>query len=381
MVKKLETKTIIKILAAVFALYLCIHYWPNISWLIASVFSAASPLLAGCCIAYTLNILMSFYERHFFPNSAKKFVIKARRPSSLLLAIVTLLAVIALIAALIVPQLISCVKLLVTEVPGAISFLLKKLEEAGILSDDVFNQLTAVDWQSKIGQIANTLLSGISNVMDIIVSTVSTVISGITTAFLAIIFSIYLLVGKDKLGRQCRLLMKRYIPQKGCAKIEHLLTELDDCFHRFIVGQCTEAVILGSLCALGMIVLRLPYAPMIGAVIAFTALIPIVGAFIGGAVGAFLILMESPVQALIFVIFLIILQQVEGNVIYPKVVGSSIGLPGVWVLAAVTIGGGVLGILGMLLAVPCAACIYRLLRENVKRPPADKAGAKSEPQA
>lgn len=367
MLKKIEKNTIIKILAGIFALYLCIHYWPNISGIMVSILKAATPLLIGCAIAYVLNILMDFYERHLLPNSKKKFICKSRRIFSLLFAIITMIALIALVIALIVPQLVSCMKLLIAEIPGAINFLLEKLEELDILSIDTFNKLTVTDWQSKIGQIINTLLTGIGNVMDILVSTVSSVISVITTAFLAIIFSIYLLWGKKKLSRQFNTIMKLYIPDKKYVKVKHFLSVLNDCFHRFIVGQCTEAVILGSLCVLGMLILGLPYAPMIGAVIAFTALIPIVGAFIGGAVGAFLILTESPVKALIFVAFLIILQQIEGNIIYPKVVGSSIGLPSIWLLAAVTIGGGVLGIVGMLIAVPFVACLYRLLCENVNK--------------
>lgn len=167
--------------------------------------------------------------------------------------------------------------------------------------------------------------------------------------------------------------MNRYISAEKCAKINHILEVINNSFHLFIVGQCTEAVILGVLCAVGMLILRLPYAPMMGAVIAFTALVPIVGAFIGGAVGVFLIMMESPMQAIIFLIFLVVLQQIEGNLIYPRVVGSSIGLPGIWVLAAVTIGGGVFGIFGMLLAVPLAAAAYRLLREHINMKPVTKA--------
>lgn len=368
MTKKIETKTILKILAGLFALYLCIHYWPWAAGLLGSVLKAATPLLVGCAVAYALNILMSFYERHFFPKSRKKFIAKSRRLFSLILAMATLLALLALSIALIVPQLISCVKLLIAELPGAIGLLLEKLEELNLLSADLLDKLAAVDWQSKAGQIVNTLLSGIGSVMDIIVSTVSSVVSGVTTALVAVIFAVYLLMGKDRLNRQCRRLMKRYIPESKGAKIEHILSVLNDSFRRFIVGQCTEAVILGGLCTLGMLILGLPYAPMIGAVIAFTALIPIVGAFLGGAVGAFLLLMESPMQAVVFVIFLVVLQQLEGNIIYPRVVGSSIGLPGIWVLSAVTVGGGVLGIFGMLLAVPLAAAAYKLLRENMNRP-------------
>ena len=161
--------------------------------------------------------------------------------------------------------------------------------------------------------------------------------------------------------------MLHFLPGRTCRKIEHVAKVLDHCFHRYIVGQCTEAVILGLLCTLGMSILRLPYATMISALIAFTALIPIAGAYIGAGVGAFLILMVSPIQALTFLIFIVVLQQLEGNLIYPKVVGDSIGLPGIWVLAAVTVGGGVLGIGGMLLGVPLAAAAYQLVQEDIRK--------------
>lgn len=365
--KKPETKTVIKIMLAVFVLYLCIEYWPSIAGFIGAIFAAATPLLVGCVIAYPLNILMSFYERHFFPNSGKKFVLKARRPISLILAIITLLAIVALIFVLVVPQLVSCVKLLIAEVPGAVNSIIDWMEELEILTSDTAEKLASIDWQSRLTQIIQTLSSGILNAVDVVITAVSSVVSGVTTAFVAIIFSVYLLLGKDKLGSQCKRLMNRYIPQKKLVKVNHVLEVTNDSFHRFIVGQCTEAVILGALCMIGMLILRLPYAAMMGAVIAFTALIPVVGAFIGGAVGIFLIMMESPVKAIIFLVFLVILQQIEGNLIYPRVVGSSMGLPGMWVLAAITIGGGVFGIPGMLVSVPLAAAAYRLLKENVNK--------------
>lgn len=370
--KRIETKTIVKIAAAVFILFLAINYWSNISGIIGKILSAAMPLLIGCVVAYPLNILMSFYECHFFVRSKKPFLHKARTPLCLLLAILTLLAIIALVTALVVPQLVSCAKLLAAEVPGAVETLFDYIQKKDILSSDMIDKLASIDWQSKMQQILSTVFSGISNIANLVIATVTSVVSGIATAFVAIIFSVYLLVGKQRLASQCRRIMRRYISEEKCVKINHVLEVINNSFHRFIVGQCTEAVILGVLCALGMLIFRLPYAPMIGAVIAFTALIPIVGAFIGGAVGVFLIAMESPMQALIFVVFLIVLQQLEGNLIYPRVVGSSIGLPGIWVLAAVTVGGGVFGIFGMLLAVPLAASAYRLLREHINMKPERK---------
>ena len=161
--------------------------------------------------------------------------------------------------------------------------------------------------------------------------------------------------------------MQRYLKESVMNKIKYVLSILNDCFRRYIIGQCTEAVILGVLCTVGMLILGLPYATMIGAFIAFTALIPIAGAYIGAGVGAFMIVMVSPIKALVFLIFIVVLQQLEGNLIYPRVVGSSIGLPGIWVLAAITIGGGVMGVGGMLLGVPIAATIYRIIKNDVNK--------------
>lgn len=363
--KKLETKNIITIGIAVFVLYLCIHYWSTVSGLLGTVFEALMPLLIGGIIAYLLNILMSFYERHFFPNTKKTIIKKCRRAICLLLSIVSLLGVSGVIIGLIVPQLVSCVKLLVTELPAAFEDVVLQLEQADILSKDLIRKLSEVNFQSEIRQIIEAVFSGIGNILNLFSSVVSSVISGVTSTFLAFAFAVYLLIGKDKLAGQADRLMKRWMKDGLYKKVRYVMAVVNDSFHRFVVGQCTEAVILGTLCTIGMLILRLPYAVMIGAVIAFTALIPMVGAFLGGAVGAFLIFMVSPVKALIFLIFLIVLQQVEGNLIYPRVVGSSIGLPGIWVLAAVTIGGGVFGIFGMLIGVPIAAALYRLIKNDL----------------
>ena len=184
---------------------------------------------------------------------------------------------------------------------------------------------------------------------------------------LSIIFSIYILATKDTLKNGGTKLLNRYASEKWNKRISYVLSVLNECFHSYIVGQCTEALILGVLCTIGMLIFGFPYALMIGALIAFTALIPVAGAYIGAGIGAFMILTESPVQALLFLIFIAGLQQIEGNIIYPKVVGTSIGLPGLWVLAAVTIGGGMFGVLGMLLGVPIAAAVYRIVGDDVKK--------------
>lgn len=366
--QKISWKTGLKIGLGIVAVYLAIHYWPSIAEIAGTVFSAATPMFAGFVMAYLINILMSFYERHYFPESNKTAVKKSRRPLCLAGAMVTIIGLIALVGILIVPQLINCVKMLVAELPGAIEMLIGKLNNFDFIPKNIFQTLSEIDWKSKIADIVQTLTSGLGSVMDVAVSAVSSVFSVLANFVIGLIFALYILLDKNKLLAQTDKLLKHYVPQKWLAKIFHILSVANDCFKRFIVGQCTEAVILGTLCTLGMLILKLPYAPMIGALIAFTALIPIVGAFIGAGVGAFLILMESPVKALIFLVFIIVLQQLEGNLIYPKVVGSSIGLPGIWVLAAVTVGGGVFGISGMMIGVPLVAVIYKLIKEDVNKP-------------
>ena len=363
----ISLKSCLKIALSIFLLYLAIHYWPAVSGLLGAVLGAASPLLIGCALAYVVNILMSAYERRFFPRSTNPKVAKLRRPLCMLLAYLSLVAIVTLVVWLVLPQLVNCVELLIAQLPGAIENGIAYLAKVPFLSEDLINTLNAIDWQSKIGDIMNVVTSGVGNVMNVLIGAVSSVFSALVTGLLALIFSLYLLAGRDTLQRQCKRLMQHYLPAKFYQRSLYVLGVLNNSFRRYITGQCIEAVILGTLCAVGMMILRLPYAAMVGALVAFTALIPVAGAYIGAAVGAFMILTVSPMQALIFLIFLVVLQQLEGNLIYPKVVGSSLGLPGIWVLAAVTVGGGVMGVLGMLLGVPIAATAYTLLRNDMNK--------------
>ncbi len=366
---KIEWKSCFKICLSVFLLYLCITYWSSFSGFAATLISAAMPLIIGCVIAYIINILMSFYERHYFPKTKNSGLVKSRRPVCMLAAFATLIMIVVLLVQLVVPELISCVELLVAQVPGAVESLLEWLENKNIVTDELFATLSSIDWKAKMEQIIGVVTTGVGNVMGTAINIVSSVFSGIVTALFAFIFSIYLLTGKEKLGNQFDRVMKRYVKNKFYIKAKYVLSVMNECFHKYIVGQCTEAVILGMLCTIGMLILNFPYATMTGAVIAFTALIPVAGGYIGAAVGAFMILTVSPIKAILFLVYIVVLQQLEGNLIYPRVVGSSMGLPAIWVLAAVTIGGGVMGIAGMLIGVPFAATLYRLLREDVNRVP------------
>ena len=364
---KVEWKSCFKVGVSIFFLYLAINYWKSFMDCVGIFLSAAAPLFLGAIVAYIINIMMSFYEKYYFPKSKKPEVIKSRRPVCMIAAFVTLFMLVIFIIRLVVPELVNCVQLLITRIPGVINTTAKWLDEKELLSADMVASLQGIDWKSKIEGIIAGLTTGIGIVMDTAISVLSVVVSGVVTALLAFIFAIYILLGKETLGKQLKKVMNRYIKKSVYKKMEYILSVTDECFHNYIVGQCTEAVILGVLCTIGMLILRLPYAVMIGAVIAFTALIPVAGAYIGGAVGFVLIVTVSPVKAIVFIIYLNVLQQLEGNLIYPRVVGSSLGLPAIWVLAAVTVGGGVMGILGMLLGVPLAAVLYRLLRADVNK--------------
>ncbi|MCD8048767.1 MAG: AI-2E family transporter [Clostridia bacterium] len=364
---KAENKRLLRILGCVFALFLVIYYWDWASGILATLASAAMPLLIGCVIAYVLNIIVSFYERHYFPKSKAKAVIKSRRAVCMVLAIITLAAALCLVVGIVIPELASCVKLLVEKVPPMVQEFMASDIVQSHMPENIEEYLSSIDWKTALESAAKALASGISGTAGTVISIVSRVVSSIVSWVIGFVFALYLLADRERVQRQFKKLMTRYLPQKANDKIYYVLGVLNESFHKYIVGQCIEAVILGSLCAIGMMILRLPYAGMIGVLVGFTALIPVAGAYIGGAVGAVMMLSESPIKAVIFLVFLVVLQQLEGNLIYPRVVGSSIGLPGIWVLAAVTVGGSVSGILGMLVGVPLAAAVYKLLAKDTEK--------------
>ena len=373
---KLRWRDCLKVGVSIFLLYLAVHYWQTAANLVSALVGASLPLIIGGVVAYLVNILMANYEGRWKDNPKKPGLAKLRRPVCMLLAFLTLIAIVALVFGLIIPQLVDCVGLILAELPGFMADAIDLAEEWKLFSPEVLASLESIDWNAQIGKLVGVVTSGIGDVVSLVVSAVSSVFSFLVTALLSLIFAIYLLSGKEELASQVDRLAKRYVGNRLYGKLVYFLHTLDDCFHRYIVGQCTEAVILGALCAVGMGILRLPYALMVGALVAFTALIPVAGAYIGAGVGAFMILTVDPFKALVFLIFIVVLQQLEGNLIYPKVVGSSMGLPGIWVLAAVTVGGGLAGIVGMLLGVPLAAALYRIIRDDV-----NKHEALNEPEA
>jgi len=368
---KQNIKKLIPIAGIVLLVYLGMYYWPNIESILGLGFSAAVPLLVGCAMAYVINILMSWYEKWYLRFFGKSILMKFKRIVCLILALLSLLGILFLIINLVLPELINCLASFIALVPGLVEKAIIYIEEEQLMERipalrEWLESFNSDNIMQTLEQFWNTIKGSIGGAVGSIVSAVSSVVSTMIGIVIGLIFAIYLMFDKEKLGEQVKRLVCTYLPKKS-EKIFYVASVLNESFHSFIVGQCTEAVVLGVLCIIGMLILRLPNAVMIGVFIGFTALIPIAGAYIGAVVGAVLILTVSPVKAIQFVIFIVILQQLEGNFIYPKVVGKSIGLPGIWVLTAVTVGGGILGIPGMLIAVPLFAAGYRLIKEDVER--------------
>ena len=338
-----------------------------------------APFLAGGAVAFVLNVPMRFIESKLLPTpggkpTASRRVRRFLRPVSLLLTFLFVVLVILVLVLVIAPELVRTVAGLGVTIQNAVLRFLNWAEEMFANTPQVMewlNSLTfnwqSINWQSLINQVVDVVKSGATSILSSAFSTAMNVFNGVADTFIAFFFACYLLLQKEKLGRQCRMALYALLPRNGADQVVEVFSLSHRIFSSFITGQCTEAVILGTMFFIVMSILNMPYAVLVGCTIAVTALIPIVGAFIGCGLGAFLLLMVSPMQALIFVAMFLILQQVEGNLIYPHVVGSSVGLPSIWVLAAVSIGGSLMGVAGMLLFIPMTSVIYTLFRQFVYR--------------
>ncbi len=368
----IKWKTCFKIGVSAFILFLCIYYWQTaVNYLLVIAGSLIS-LFIGGVIAYIVNILMTFLESHYFADSNKKYVIKSRRPVCMIVSFLIVLLIVVLVIALVVPELIKSISMIINRLPVAF----RNLSENELVTKYlpvISEYISNINWNEIVNRAQRFFTDNFGGMAGNLISTVSTVFSSVLNFVLGLIFSIYLLLSKDRLCAQAKEIMEHYVKKSWNEKIQYVLTILNRNFHRFIVGQCTEAVILGVLCAVGMVIFRFPYAIMIGVLVGFTALIPVVGAYVGAAAGIFMMLTISPMKALMFVIFIVVLQQLEGNLIYPRVVGNSLGLPALWVLVAVTVGGGIGGVIGMLVAVPIVSSIYQLVQNDVRKRRAVKA--------
>ena len=327
------------------------------------------PFVLGGAIAFVINVPMSFLEKKIFGKTkdGNKVGKKLARPISLLLTIILAVGVIALVMFGVIPQLTRTMGSLMISIANFIPQMQDWIREFSHNNQDImklvnqvqFNPDQAIKWGISI------LGSGAGNMMNTTVSAVGSIVSGFATFFIAFSFACYILFQKEKLYVQIRKVFFAFIPKQKAEAFLKICSLTYRTFANFLTGQCVEAVILGSMFVVTLSILKMPYALLIGTLIAFTALIPIFGAFIGCAVGCFLIFMVSPKQAVLFIIVFLILQQIEGNLIYPHVVGGSVGLPSIWVLAAVTIGGNLMGIVGMLIFIPLVSVLYTIFREFV----------------
>lgn len=330
------------------------------------------PFIMGGAIAFILNIPMSAIEKMFCRIKVKtkkgeNIRSKILRPLSMVLSILLVLLIIGIVIGVVVPQLGETINSIGESASKSLPKIQEWLERIFEDQEEVVRYISSLDfdWKSWLNAVKDFAWSGAGSVLSYTMSATMIVVNGVMTFFIACIFALYILSQKEILGRQSRKLITAVFPQKIVEKILSVCSLSYKTFSRFITGQCLEALILGAMFFAAMTLFRLPYALLVGVLIAFTALIPIVGAFIGCFVGAILILMVNPMQAVFFVILFFILQQVEGNLIYPHVVGNSVGLPSIWVLFAVTAGGKLMGIMGMLIFIPLVSVLYSLLREWV----------------
>ena len=362
--KMIRRKLLFIILFTVGLIFALFHL-DHVSSLISYVLAIFGPFLVGICIAYVLNILVRIFEEKIFAPLNKKgwkFWLKIRRGISILLAFSVLSLFLDVIIVFIVPEFISSLHFFSDNLPGYIKQFSNWITEiVNRFDQDASTQnLFKIDWTKPLEKITQT----VSDLAGSLVSVTISVASGVISFILSIIFSIYLLFGKERLLRNIRRVLYAFFPKERVQKIVAVGSLANRIFKGFVTGQMTEAVIIGTLCYIGMMIMGLPYAILISVVISITSLVPILGAYLGGAVGAFVLLMIDPVYSLWFLIFLILLQQFEGNVIYPRVVGSSIGLPGLWVMLAILICGNLFGIGGILLGVPLFSVFYALLRQE-----------------
>ncbi|MBQ7920663.1 MAG: AI-2E family transporter [Lachnospiraceae bacterium] len=344
---------------------------------IGFVFSIMMPFIVGGVIAFILNIPMNMIEKKWLKKWNGKLAEKLKRPVSMILAILLVILVLSLVVLAVVPQLKTTITTIGAKAPAFFAGVMVQLEKLFADQPMLLEQLQKLeeielDWNSITTSVGGFLKTGVSNVLTSTVSVASSIVGGIANGFISFVFSIYILSQKENLESQGRRILKAYLPEKVNRYVTEVFHRLYVNFTSFICGQCLEAVILGLMFVVAMSIFGMPYAVMVGTLIAFTALIPIVGAFIGCAVGAFMILIENPVMALWFLILFLILQQVEGNLIYPRVVGNSVGLPSIWVLMAVSVGGSLLGVAGMLVFIPLMSTLYSLLRDDVNRRNATK---------
>lgn len=360
-----NVKKVLWIITFTLLLYAGLDHVSSVLKTVQFVLGLISPFLIGACIAFILNVPMRFIERKFFENS--KLSVGLKRVGSLILTIVFILVLIFIVFFLIVPELGKTIRGLFVSIPGALEHF-----QAWLLSLDIqwpqIQEMIAewdMNWDKILKNVLSFLQNGVMGSIFTTVGVVSSIVSGVVNFFIGFVFAIYILCQKENLARQIKKICYALLPNHVADRTVYVARLTEQTFSNFLTGQCLEAVILGSMFFVSMSILKFPYAMLVGVLISITALIPIMGAFIGCGIAMFLIVTVNPIQVIWFVILFNVLQQFEGNIIYPRVVGNSVGLPAMWVLMAVTLGGSMMGVVGMLIYIPIFSVLYALLREHV----------------
>ncbi|HJC46975.1 MAG TPA: AI-2E family transporter [Candidatus Lachnoclostridium pullistercoris] len=360
-VKKIRGLVLFTIVAAVAA----VHYRECLA-VCGRLLHIFFPFLLGAAIAFVLNVPMRQVERLLTGRRERK---KWHRPASLLITIILVAGVLFLVVFVVTPEVLRTMVSLSSSIPAFMEKTLRQAETLFAQYPQIVDYLNTIeiDWPGMLRQIVDFLRNGATSVLDTTVSAAVSIVSGVTNFGIGFIFSIYILLQKEVLCSQAKRLVRAFVPERTAVIVIGIMRKTERTFSSFLAGQCAEALILGTMFFVTMTVLKMPYALLIGVLIAFTALIPIFGAFIGCAVGVFLMLMVSPFATLEFVAVFFILQQIEGNLIYPHVVGNSVGLPSIWVLMAVTVGGSLMGVVGMLIFIPLCSVLYSIMKSEVRR--------------
>lgn len=378
--RKKLTLWIISVFSVCCLIYLGVQNIGTVASAVKWCINLIMPLILGTGFAMVLDVPMKFFENHLFTKTKKATLQKLKTPLSLVISVIVIVLIVTALVVLVIPELIEAVKVIINIVTDFVTKL-TQLTQEDIEALPFGEYIVGLDWKGMLSSALDWIKNRAGTIVNTAFDTIGSVVTGVLNLFLGFVFAAYILLNKKKLKEQGRNLIRAWLPEKAGSWLLHAAKVGNENFKNFVSGQTLEAVILGVLCMVGMFILRIPYAPMVGALVGVTALIPVVGGVIGAAIGALMILTVSPVKALIFIVFLIILQNLEGDLIYPRVMGSRVKLPAMWILAAVTIGGSIAGPIGMLLSVPVASTAYCLINEATEERLERKHALKAENEA
>ncbi|EHI99873.1 protein of unknown function UPF0118 [Clostridium sp. DL-VIII] len=367
--KKIRNKIAIIIVLA-FVLYIVFNYWSNITGILTEIYDLVFPFILGGCIAFILNIPVTFFSQkllHLPNNSIGKIIKKHITAISIIISCIIIIVIFTLISAIIIPNIIETAKILPIAFDGSVTMFQKWLDGNSWLSNNFMDLINnaGIDWNNILNNVKSTIFNGMSSALISTIEAATAFASTTLELILGFIFAIYLLAEKNKLGSQFKKALYAFMKKEKVDSILSVLKFTSLTFSNFFIGQCTVSAILGIMFLIATMVLRVPYALVISILIAILSIIPVLGSAIGCILSVLLIVMVNPVKAVIFLLVFLVIKQIEDNLIYPKIVGSSVGLPAIWVLVAITLGGKLLGVAGMIIFIPISSVAYVLFRKEV----------------